>query len=192
MVFSQDHDQIGNRAFGDRMPAPARPLAAFCTLLAPFTPMLFMGEEYGERAPFQFFSNHIDPELAEATRSGRRQEFARFAAFADEIPDPEDPATFERSKLTREADPAIAELYLRLIEARQRLIAGDAGEIRFNETDRWLLVRRGVYTLVCNFDRERTAVIDTGGDTIELETGTGAQIDSGSTTLPPMSGALIR
>ncbi len=192
VVFSQDHDQIGNRAFGDRMPAPARPLAAFCTLLAPFTPMLFMGEEYGERAPFQFFSNHIDPELAEATRSGRRQEFARFAAFADEIPDPEDPATFERSKLTREADPAIAELYLRLIEARQRLIAGDAGEIRFNETDRWLLVRRGVYTLVCNFDRERTAVIDTGGDTIELETGTGAQIDSGSTTLPPMSGALIR
>ena len=108
VVFSQDHDQVGNRAFGDRMPARARPLAAFCTLLSPFTPMLFMGEEYGEPAPFQFFSNHIDPEIAEATRTGRRQEFARFAAFgaANEIPDPEDPATFARSKLTRQVDPA--------------------------------------------------------------------------------------
>ena len=71
VVFSQDHDQVGNRAFGDRMPAQARPLAAFCTLLSPFAPMLFMGEEYGEPAPFQFFTNHIDPDIAEATRNGR-------------------------------------------------------------------------------------------------------------------------
>ena len=60
VVFCQDHDQVGNRAFGDRLPAAARPLAAFCYLLSPFTPMLFMGEEYGEPAPFQFFSSHID------------------------------------------------------------------------------------------------------------------------------------
>ena len=88
VVFSQDHDQVGNRAYGDRMPAAARPLAAFLTLLAPFTPMLFMGEEYGELAPFQFFTNHIDPDIAEATRKGRRAEFASFAAFGGEIPDP--------------------------------------------------------------------------------------------------------
>ncbi len=107
VVFSQNHDQVGNRAFGDRMPDAARPLAAFCTLLAPFMPLLFMGEEYGEQAPFQFFSNHIDKEIAEATREGRRREFASFASFEQEVPDPEDPATFERSKLTRRRDPEL-------------------------------------------------------------------------------------
>ena len=93
VVFCQNHDQVGNRAFGDRLPARARPLAAFCTLLAPFTPMLFMGEEHGERAPFQFFSDHIDKRMADATREGRREEFAAFAEFAgEEVPDPQDPA----------------------------------------------------------------------------------------------------
>ena len=76
VVFSADHDQVGNRALGDRLPVQTRALAAFCTLLSPFTPMLFQGEEYGERAPFQFFSDHIDPEIANATREGRRREFA--------------------------------------------------------------------------------------------------------------------
>ena len=110
VVFDQDHDQVGNRAFGDRLPPEARPLAAFCTLLSPYVPMLFMGEEYGEEAPFQFFSDHIDEDIAQATREGRRAEFASFAAFAgQEIPDPQDRATFERSKLTRRRDPALRE-----------------------------------------------------------------------------------
>ena len=86
VVFAQNHDQVGNRAYGDRLPAEARPLAAFCTLLAPFVPLLFMGEEYGEDAPFQFFSDHIDEEIAIATREGRRREFAAFAQFGQEIP----------------------------------------------------------------------------------------------------------
>ncbi len=87
------------------MPPPARPLAALITLLSPFTPMLFMGEEYGEPAPFQFFSDHIDKEIADATRDGRRQEFAAFASFTNEIPDPQAVETFQESKLTRERDP---------------------------------------------------------------------------------------
>ena len=194
VVFSQDHDQVGNRAFGDRMPAQARPLAAFCTLLSPFTPMLFMGEEYAEPAPFQFFSNHIDPDIAESTRTGRREEFARFAAFGDanEIPDPEDPATFERSKLTRQVDPAILALYARLIEARRAIPAGDADEIRFDEIDRWLLVRRGPFEIACNFDRARTVEIPVAGTTVQLATNPEAQVSEGSTRLPPMSAALIR
>jgi maltooligosyltrehalose trehalohydrolase len=194
VVFSQDHDQVGNRAFGDRMPAPARPLAAFCTLLSPFTPMLFMGEEYGEPAPFQFFSNHIDPEIAEATRTGRRQEFARFAAFGDanEIPDPEDPATFERSKLSRQVDPATQALYEQLIRVRRTIGPGDADEIRFDEAERWLLVRRGEFEIICNFDRERAVEIPVTGTTIELVTDRDTDISDGSTRLPPMSGALIR
>ena len=106
VVFSADHDQVGNRALGDRLPVETRPLAAFCTLLSPFTPMLFQGEEYGERAPFQFFTDHIDPEIADATREGRRREFAAFAEFSgEEVPDPQDRATFERSKLTRAGEP---------------------------------------------------------------------------------------
>jgi maltooligosyltrehalose trehalohydrolase len=158
VVFSQNHDQVGNRAFGDRMPATARPLAAFCTLLSPFVPLLFMGEEYGEPAPFQFFSDHIDEEIARATRQGRRQEFAAFAQFGEQIPDPQDRATFERSKLTRRREPAIARLYSQLMSARRQLPRGDADEIEFDEGARWLRVRRGPFELVCNF----------GSETIEL------------------------
>ena len=125
VVFAQNHDQVGNRAFGDRLPAKARPLAAFCTLLAPFTPMLFMGEEHGERAPFQFFSDHIDKRMADATREGRRQEFAAFAEFAgEEVPDPQDPATFERSKLTRRGSTKLRALYAALLRARRALPPG--------------------------------------------------------------------
>ena len=127
VVFDQNHDQVGNRAYGDRLPREAQPLAAFCTLLAPFTPMLFMGEEYGERAPFQFFSDHIDEKIATATREGRRREFAAFAQFGEEIPDPQSPGTFEASKLTRERDPELARLYEQLLAARRRLPGGDAG-----------------------------------------------------------------
>jgi maltooligosyltrehalose trehalohydrolase len=194
VVFSQDHDQVGNRAFGDRMPAPARPLAAFCTLLSPFVPMLFMGEEYGEPAPFQFFSDHIDPEIAEATRTGRRQEFARFAAFGDagEIPDPEDPATFTRSKLTRRIDAATLALYRDLIRARRELPRGEADEIGFDEDARWLLVRRGPFEIACNFNRAETVTVPVRGGAIELATDPDAQVAGGSTRLPPMSGALIR
>jgi maltooligosyltrehalose trehalohydrolase len=133
VVFSQDHDQVGNRAYGDRMPHAARPLAAFCTLLSPFVPMLFMGEEYGEPNPFQFFSSHIDEEIAVATRAGRRAEFAAFASFGGEVPDPEDPATFERSKLSRRSDPELARLYAELLAARRRLPRGDVDGVDYDE-----------------------------------------------------------
>jgi maltooligosyltrehalose trehalohydrolase len=191
VVFSQDHDQVGNRAYGDRMPAAARPLAAFCTLLSPFVPMLFMGEEYGELNPFQFFSNHIDEEIAVATRDGRRAEFASFASFGGEVPDPEDPATFERSKLSREGDPGLQRLYRELLAARRRLPRGDVDEVVYDEDGRWLLVRRGAYELVCNFGSGPVEVPCKGG-AIELTAGDEAQIADGFLTLPAMSGALIR
>ncbi len=73
---------LRNRAFGDRPPAETRRLSALCVLFSPFTPMFFMGEEYGEEAPFLFFSDHIDPDIAEATRTGRRREFARLASHS--------------------------------------------------------------------------------------------------------------
>jgi maltooligosyltrehalose trehalohydrolase len=191
VVFSQDHDQVGNRAYGDRMPTAARPLAAFCTLLSPFVPMLFMGEEYGELAPFQFFSSHIDEEIAVATREGRRQEFASFAQFGGEIPDPEDEATFQRSKLTRLRDAGLARLYRELIAARRRLPAGEADEIAYDETARWLMVRRGRYVLVCNFG-SGPVTVPCPGEAIDLATDGEAHLAAGYLTLPPMTGALIR
>src|SRR6185295_18073903 len=75
VVCSQNHDQVGNRAFGDRPAEDELRCRAAVLLLAPQTPLLFMGEEYGERNPFQFFTDHDDPFIAEATRKGRRAEF---------------------------------------------------------------------------------------------------------------------
>jgi maltooligosyltrehalose trehalohydrolase len=192
VVFSQNHDQVGNRAFGDRMPGPARPLAAFCTLLAPFVPQLFMGEEYGEPAPFQFFSNHIDEDIAKATREGRRREFAAFASFSEEeVPDPEDPGTFERSKLTREPDAALGALYTDLFAARRRIGPAEAQEIEFDERAGWLRLRRGSFEISCNFASE-TRELATSGRSLELATDPQARLQDGRLTLPPMSGALIR
>jgi maltooligosyltrehalose trehalohydrolase len=193
VVFSQDHDQVGNRAYGDRMPAAARPLAAFLTLLSPFTPMLFMGEEYGEQAPFQFFSAHIDPYIADQTRTGRRAEFAAFAAFGSEIPDPESIDTFNASKLTRERDPALAELYTRLIEVRRELPYGDVGEVRYDEEQRWLWIVRGPFTLVASFSPGPLEFEVGAGSELVLATHADAtQLADGTLSLPPLSGALLR
>jgi maltooligosyltrehalose trehalohydrolase len=190
VVFDQNHDQVGNRAFGDRLPKQARPLAAFCTLLSPFVPLLFMGEEYGEDAPFQFFSDHIDQMIADATRDGRRAEFAAFASFGEEIPDPQDPATFERSKLTRERDAELAALYAKLLKVRRRLPPADADAIEFDEIARWLRVRRGAFEVIANFSSERRSV-PCAGATVELSTHGEAAIAEGAVELEPMSGALI-
>lgn len=104
--FLQNHDQIGNRAFGDRLTTMADPRALHAAnamlLLAPQIPMLFMGEEIGATQPFLYFTSHTDPGLAEAVREGRREEFAKFASFADPakraaIPDPNDENTFRQS-----------------------------------------------------------------------------------------------
>ncbi|MBW3606049.1 MAG: malto-oligosyltrehalose trehalohydrolase [Actinobacteria bacterium] len=102
----QNHDQIGNRAHGERLSTLVDPprvrLAIALLCLAPTVPMLFMGEEYGETNPFLFFSSHPEPALAKAVRSGRRDEFAAFAAFDQaQVPDPQDLGTFARSTLDR-------------------------------------------------------------------------------------------
>jgi maltooligosyltrehalose trehalohydrolase len=209
VVFSQNHDQVGNRAFGDRMPVQARALAAFCTLLSPFTPLLFMGEEYGEDAPFQFFSDHIDPEIARATREGRRAEFASFASFSGrEIPDPQDVATFERSKLTRAVDESLAALYRELLAVRRELPYGDVDETALSEEDRWLRVRRGAFELVCNFSATETLQLRCPASRIRVATSADVRLDSegarksdrmgrfsaqapSRVNLPPLSGALL-
>ncbi len=191
VVFAQDHDQVGNRALGDRLPAPARPLAAFVTLLSGFVPMLFMGEEHGEDAPFQFFSDHIDQRIADATRDGRRREFTAFAQFAGaEIPDPQDPATFRRSKLSWREDGRLRALYADLLRVR-RDVRGEAA-CAFDEGARWLRVRRGDHELACNFARGPGAV-PVGARELLLATHEGVAAPRGGTVeLPALGGALLR
>ena len=103
VVCSQNHDQIGNRARGDRITEQLDDdqlaCAALLTLAGPFTPMLFQGEEWAASTPFQFFTSHPEPELGKATAEGRIAEFERMGWDPAVVPDPQDPATFERSKL---------------------------------------------------------------------------------------------
>jgi len=191
VVFDQNHDQVGNRALGDRLPAAARPLAAFCTLLSPYTPMLFMGEEHGEPAPFQFFTDHIDEEIAIATRDGRRREFASFGGFAaEDVPDPQDPQTFERSKLTRRGDPALRDLYARLLRARRLLPRGHVDDVRFDEQRRWLRVRRGDFTLLMNFSEAAQVLAGAARRVVVATHEEVALQPDGSVALPPLSGVL--
>ncbi|MGC2693076.1 MAG: DUF3459 domain-containing protein, partial [Desulfobaccales bacterium] len=140
IVFAQNHDQVGNRALGERLTQllsfEALKLAAGVIILSPFIPFLFMGEEYGEVAPFQYFISHTDPELVDAVRRGRREEFAGFLGQA-EPPDPASEETFQRSKLNhslRQLEPhrVLWDFYRELLGIR-RNFAGLSGS---NEEDR--------------------------------------------------------
>ena len=126
------------------------------TVLSPYVPMLFMGEEHGERRPFQFFTDHIDPFIADATREGRRREFAAFTAFSEEeIPDPQDPETARRSVIDPDGgDPAVRELYRRLLALRREL-PGDAPRVRSDAVAGWIGLARGAVEMVGNFGRRR-------------------------------------
>jgi len=159
VVCSQNHDQVGNRALGDRPEADELLVRAASALLAPQTPLLFMGEEYGERRPFQFFTDHIDPAIVEATREGRKREFADFTSFSgQEVPDPQDPETFRRSKLRPEnGDPEVLAFYRRLLELRRTMPREI--EIQADDESRALRIRRGAVDAEIDFAR-RTVAID--------------------------------
>jgi maltooligosyltrehalose trehalohydrolase len=131
VVFAQNHDQIGNRVLGERLTRlisfDALKLAAGTTLLSPYVPLLFMGEEYGESSPFQYFIHHSDPELIQAVRQGRREEFAAFV-WQDEVPDPQADSTFLRCKLRHslrdtEHHLVLWRFYRELIRLRKSLLA---------------------------------------------------------------------
>jgi maltooligosyltrehalose trehalohydrolase len=155
VVFSQNHDQIGNRALGERLSGLVSfehlKLAASAVLLAPFLPLLFMGEEYGETAPFQYFVSHSDPALVESVRHGRRGEFAAFG-WGGEIPDPQDYETFLRSRLNWQLRAQgrhrlLLRFYRALLQFRRTipaigLPATNRSEILAFDGDRVLYLRR--------------------------------------------------
>jgi maltooligosyltrehalose trehalohydrolase len=148
VVYAQNHDQVGNRALGDRLQPELLRLASAVVLFGAQTPLLFMGEEYGEPNPFQFFTDHTDPKIAEATRVGRKKEFAAYAAFArEDVPDPQDPETFRRSKLSRRETPGVREQYRRLLALRRRL----PRDVRVDVEGQTLTMRRGDAVLAVDF-----------------------------------------
>jgi maltooligosyltrehalose trehalohydrolase len=172
VVCSDNHDQIGNRAAGERLSAKVSPaqqgLAALVTLLSPFTPMIFMGEEWGATTPWRFFTSHPEPELAELVREGRLEEFAEMAWDTSVVPDPQDPATFEASKLdwSELGKPQQAELLAlttRLLALRRTYPdftdpRFDVGRAESDDEAGWLLLERGAMTIVVNFS-DRPAVV---------------------------------
>ena len=164
VVCTQNHDQVGNRAAGERtsalMSCGRLRVAAALLLTGPFVPLLFQGEEWGATTPWQYFTDHADPELGQAVSAGRRQEFAAFGWAPGEVPDPQQPATFERSRLdwTEPAKNGHADLlawYRELIALRRRHPAlGDPRLDRvateYDEIVGWLIFRRGPIAVAAN------------------------------------------
>lgn len=153
VIFIQNHDQVGNRAAGDRLGAlvspSARKVAAALLLLAPYVPLLFMGEEYGETSPFLYFVSHGDRDLVEAVRRGRREEFESFG-WTGEVPDPQAVETFERSKLHYElgdegAHAELRAMYRELLAIRREEPALRPGAaqitVRSDPKARWIAMR---------------------------------------------------
>ncbi|MFS4091713.1 malto-oligosyltrehalose trehalohydrolase [Streptomyces sp. AF1A] len=179
--YSQTHDQVGNRVQGDRLAARLSPgllaCAATLTLTAPFTPMLFMGEEWAAGTPWQFFTDHTDPELAEAVRRGRRREFAAHGWAEEDVPDPQDPATRERSCLDwsepeREPHARVLDWYRQLIALRHAqpdLTDPDLADtkVAYDGEVRWLAFRRGDVRVAVNLGKE-TAAIPLGTGRVEV------------------------
>lgn len=171
VVSMQNHDQVGNRMLGERLtklvsPEKAR-LAAAAIILSPFVPMLFMGEEYGETKPFQYFTSHSDTDLIEAVRNGRREEFDDFI-WQGEPPDPHDEETFLASKLdwnalSREEHASMLAFYRTLIALRRdtpslRRLDLDALEVHADDARGVLVIRRG------NGNEQSLFALNFGGD----------------------------
>ena len=165
LIATQNHDQVGNRATGDRLAAlvdeGALKVAATLLLTAPFTPMLFQGEEWASSSPFLYFTDHADQALGEAVRRGRREEFAAFGWDPEEVPDPQDANSFERSKLRwSELDEPfhrrMLEWYRALIRLRKQLPvsqeeAGSGVHIDVDEDMGRIALDRGGISVRVNF-----------------------------------------
>jgi maltooligosyltrehalose trehalohydrolase len=192
VVFSQNHDHIGNRAQGERTAALLSPgrlrIAAALVCLAPFIPLLFEGEEWGASAPFLYFTDHQDAALGAAVREGRRREFAAFGWDPEQIPDPQAPETFVRSKLDwgelgRELHASLSAWYRALLRLRRNIPALatgglDAADARCDETARWLAVSRGPITLACNLaDHAQSVPLPAGAAEIILASHPDAKLD---------------
>jgi maltooligosyltrehalose trehalohydrolase len=204
--FIQNHDQVGNRAVGDRIAQSAgidrAKIGAALVLLGPFIPMLFQGEEWAATSPFLYFADHRDANLALQVSEGRKSEFLVFGWDPSTIPDPESPATFERSKLNwnelSEIDHAeMRDWYRKLIQLRRAtpsLNNGDPGniEVTFSEEQRWLRVIRAEIVIAINLAQNTVSLSLQHEANLMLSSQPNVVIENGAITLPPDSIAVVK
>ena len=203
--YIQNHDQVGNRATGDRIGHVAglkrAKIAAALVLMSPFIPLIFQGEEWAASTPFQYFADHRDPQLARTVSEGRKREFAAFGWNPDEIPDPENLATFQRSKLNwaEQAKPEHAEMlawYRELIRLRRATSCLNDGEphqtcVFYDEQEAWIRIERGRITVICNLGHgDRRFLLPNRGQ-ILFESGGGMRIDEDSISVAPDTVVII-
>ncbi len=205
LAYAQNHDQIGNRAIGDRLASMVSPgrqrIAAALVLTSPFVPMLFQGEEWGSAGVFQYFTDHQDRELGRAVAQGRRSEFAAFGWDPEELPDPQDPATFERSRLDwdeldREPHSGLLEWHRALIALRRGnpgLAAGPMHcRVEVGADGTWLRVDRQGFAIVVNLGPDQAVPCPAGtvilGSVPALD---GTAVEQ-SVALPADSVAIVR
>jgi len=204
--FLENHDQVGNRAKGERaaeLMSPQRFKVAMAVLFsAPFVPMLFQGEEWGSRTPFLYFTDHVDPELACAVSEGRKSEFAAFG-WTD-IPDPQDVATFERSKVDwsepgREPHAELLDWTKRLIELRHTVTELRNGDlervnVRFDEEQHWMVIERSAIHVALNLadHAQRVPLPGSYERTLLLASTPKFELIQDAIELPPDAVAIVR
>ena len=163
---------------------------------SPFVPMLFQGEEWGASTPFQYFSDHPEPELAKAVREGRRSEFVAFGWRPEEVPDPQAPETFERSKLNwsepaRAPHAGLVDWHHRLIRLRKTEpaltdVRLESVKCRFDESARWFVLERGPVSIACNLaDKDQSVPLRAGRHDVLLDAPSGTVLADGAVKLPP-------
>jgi maltooligosyltrehalose trehalohydrolase len=205
--YLQNHDQVGNRAQGERsshlLSLGKLKIGAALVLTSPFVPLLFQGEEWGASTPFLYFTDYQEPELAAAVGEGRCKEFAAFGWKANEVPHPQARETFEKSKLKwNEIDgpphAEILEWHKQLIHLRRAENDWSDGEMKnvrveFDENDNWLVMKRGASIVACNFSArlQRIPLWD-GTFQVLLASDPGVNAINGSVVLPPESVAICR
>ena len=205
VVCSQNHDQVGNRAAGDRITEHLDDhqlaSAALLTMAGPFTPMLFQGEEWAASTPFAFFTSHPEPELGKVTAEGRLEEFARMGWNPDDVADPQDPDTFRRSKLDWDEPDSgrharLLSAYRRLAELRRTCAdltdpAFDSTSCEVDEESRVFRMRRGSLLVVVNLG-DGAAEVEVGpGRDLLFASGDGVRLDGKHVALPAHAGALV-
>jgi len=202
--YSQNHDQVGNRARGERLVHLAgerrAKIAAALVLTAPFVPMLFQGEEFAASAPFQFFTDH-EEKLGDLVSAGRKREFMAFGWNPEEIPDPQAETTFTDSKLNwSEVDDAphaaMVEWYIALIHLRKttpELTDGrlDEVSVTVDEDDQWLVMDRGPIQIACNLSTEALQIELPSGSILLLGSDE-VVLSEDELTLPPDSVSIVR
>jgi maltooligosyltrehalose trehalohydrolase len=204
VVFLQNHDQCGNRARGERMSQlvshDRAKIGAALMLLSPYVPLLFQGQEWAASSPFQFFADYEgEPELAQAVAEGRKREFATFGWLPEDVPDPRDVATFERSRLnwdeiTSQRHADMFSWYKALIQLRRQSSALTDGRTdlvvtEVDEAQGWLRVERGAITIACNFSSspQRVSLRLGAPHRIRLASKRDPRLSESSVELPPDS-----